>query len=260
MRVNCFSSHHYLRHFSVASQRWHSNREKELFLKCGNQKNAIRNYSQQNSSKTPLLMNFKPIMTPSFWYFIQNFINSVIIIKPYFDPEFTISRFLVGAKQALVVISDNLAQGNIDALKGLVTEEARNEIGRNLTLFTPFQREKLRVKMEDIATFFAYRVGIIMNDGLECNPYFLVSQCLSVAGKRFVEITVVYWCNPLFAELEKKMLMSEKPPNFNDFVNEKMQEEVTVCNYRFIREYTKGVESDWIVNQLNHFKYNDVFE
>ena len=27
-----------------------------------------------------------------------------------------------------------------------------------------------------------------------------------------------------------------------------------VCHYRFIREYTKGVEDQWSVNMVHHFK------
>ena len=32
----------------------------------------------------------------------------------------------------------------------------------------------------------------------------------------------------------------------------------TILNYRFIREYTKGVEDSWTVNAVNHFKLMDL--
>ena len=33
----------------------------------------------------------------------------------------------------------------------------------------------------------------------------------------------------------------------------KYKDRIMVCNYRFIREFTKGVESPWIVNLVHHF-------
>lgn len=33
-------------------------------------------------------------------------------------------------------------------------------------------------------------------------------------------------------------------------------EKISICNYRFLREFTKGVESQWVVNVVNHFKPN----
>ncbi|RWR99014.1 hypothetical protein B4U79_01791, partial [Dinothrombium tinctorium] len=161
-------------------------------------------------------MQFEPIVTLNFWYFFKNFLNTVLVIQPFFDKEFTVHKFMEGAKQALVVISNHLANGNVDALKGLVSDEALEEIKRNLPYFTPSEREKLRTKMEDIKTAYAYQIGIIMND-----------------DKRFVEITVVYWCDKMLEKQFFEMSMSGKTPNFKEFA-ELAKEDMSLCNYRFI--------------------------
>lgn len=38
------------------------------------------------------------------------------------------------------------------------------------------------------------------------------------------------------------------------------RDKISICNYRFIKEFTKGVDSDWTVNVVNHFKPSDYVE
>lgn len=38
------------------------------------------------------------------------------------------------------------------------------------------------------------------------------------------------------------------------------RDNVTLCTYRFVKEFTKGTESDWMVNLINHIKPSDVLE
>lgn len=45
----------------------------------------------------------------------------------------------------------------------------------------------------------------------------------------------------------------EEPP-LNMGALPEYQQRISICNYRFIREFTKGVESDWTINLLNHFR------
>lgn len=37
-------------------------------------------------------------------------------------------------------------------------------------------------------------------------------------------------------------------------VRPEYQDKLFICNYRFIREFTKGVQDDWTINAINHFK------
>lgn len=71
--------------------------------------------------------------------------------------------------------------------------------------------------------------------------------------KRFVEITMVYHSLKGLAAMRAR---GEEPP-INMGMMPEYQKLIAVSNYRFIREYTKGIESDWTVNLLNHFKLID---
>lgn len=42
------------------------------------------------------------------------------------------------------------------------------------------------------------------------------------------------------------------PPDFA--ATPEFRSKISICNYRFIREFTKGVQDDWTINAINHFK------
>lgn len=76
------------------------------------------------------------------------------------------------------------------------------------------------------------------------------------AEKRFVEITMVYHT---LRGLAAMRMRGEEPP-LNMGMMPEYQQRICICNYRFIREFTKGVDSDWTVNLLNHFRPSDNVE
>lgn len=88
------------------------------------------------------------------------------------------------------------------------------------------------------------QVGIIFNDDNQEDQ------------KRFVEITMVYHALRGLAQMK---LRGEEPP-VNMGVLPEFRDKICICNYRFVREYTKGIESDWTVNLLNHFKPSDEYD
>lgn len=87
-----------------------------------------------------------------------------------------------------------------------------------------------------------FQVGIIFNDEKD--------------QKRFVEVTMVYHALRGLAQMRSR---GEEPP-INMGVMPEYRNRIFICNYRFIREFTKGVESDWTINLLNHFKPSDEIE
>jgi len=44
------------------------------------------------------------------------------------------------------------------------------------------------------------------------------------------------------------------PPDLSEMANPRNQDKMFILNYRFIREFTKGVNPDWTINMLNHYK------
>lgn len=65
----------------------------------------LRNYCEERveTKKLPQLMEFPPIMWPSFLNFIKNWMFANFIIRPYFDQEFSLNEFIEASKHAVQV-------------------------------------------------------------------------------------------------------------------------------------------------------------
>lgn len=53
--------------------------------------------------KLPPLMEFPPVVWPSFIKFIKNWMFANFIIRPYFEPEFSLQEFIEASKHAVQV-------------------------------------------------------------------------------------------------------------------------------------------------------------
>ena len=119
-------------------------------------------------------------------------------------------------------------------------------------MFSKAERESLRISLENIQINFIYQIGIMMEDDpMEENKH-----------TRHVEITWV--AHAMSKEAEEAMTehsMEVLRPNETFSKMKEVLEDTggsTILNYRFIREYTKGVEDSWTVNAVNHFKIMDI--
>ena len=95
---------------------------------------------------------------------LSNWISSSFIITPYFDQDFSLKSFSIGANQAMLLVSSLMAKGDMEQLEGLVHPDALAEIKKNLAQFTYEQRLSLEVNAEDIYLEFPYQVGIMFED------------------------------------------------------------------------------------------------
>ncbi|XP_077299274.1 m-AAA protease-interacting protein 1, mitochondrial [Arctopsyche grandis] len=189
---------------------------------------------------TAKLMDFPPLMWPSFVLSCKNFIYTHFIIRPHFDPDFNIHQFIEGSKQALHTISSALSESDFGTVKELVSEEAYSELYYSVSEMSLGDRENILVDKEDVYLCFPYQIGIIFNNEND---------------KRWVEITMVYHS---LRGLSKMKQRGETPSISFGPAPEEYAERLYICNYRFIREYTKGVDSSWIVNVVNHFRDLDI--
>ncbi|KAF5280401.1 hypothetical protein FQR65_LT03210 [Abscondita terminalis] len=230
--------------FIYTSQRQHSTKPKRTTNVLEVCRRVLSSDAGSHRKKLPPLMNFPEIIWPSLIKSMYNFILSTFIIKPYMDRDFNIPDFVKGSKKAVEVVSNKLSEGNLKALKGLVASEALPDLQKSVSLMSLAQREQLAIDIEDIYFSFPYQVGIIFNDedGKD--------------HKRFVEITMVYHTLKGLSQMRSK---GEEPP-LNMGMMPEYQGRISVCNYRFIREFTKGIESEWTVNLLNHFKPADYLD
>ncbi|XP_049962471.1 uncharacterized protein LOC126482399 isoform X1 [Schistocerca serialis cubense] len=202
-----------------------------------------RNFCSGTSSgpeKFPHIMNFPELVWPSLTKSLKNWILANLIIRPYFDQEFNIQDFVLGSKQAVETVSAYLPKGDFENLEGLVHEDTIKELKKNITSFSLKHRQELAVNKEDIYFSFPYQIGVMFSDDDENQ-------------KRFVEITMVYHVLRGLQELKEQGIV----PPMNMGLLPEYREKMFICNYRFIREFTKGVECQWVINVLNHFKLAD---
>ncbi|XP_068144861.1 m-AAA protease-interacting protein 1, mitochondrial [Drosophila tropicalis] len=196
----------------------------------------------KNQTALPRLMDFPEVIWPSALNTIKNWITIQFIIRPYFDTEFQLKDFIYGAKEALQVVSSRLMGGDLDSLQNLVSSEAIDELKPVIQKLSMTQRRQLEIKQSDIYLSFPYQVGIIFdeaNDKLQ---------------KRFVEITMVFHVMRGLSEMRER---GEEIP-WNLGTMPEYQDKVFICNYRFIKEFTTGQQSDWTINMANHFRAIDL--
>ncbi|CAG9792392.1 unnamed protein product [Diatraea saccharalis] len=196
----------------------------------------FRNYCEERveSKKLPPLMEFPPIVWPSFIKFIKNWMFSNFIIRPYLEPEFSLAEFIEASKHAVQVVSEALQKSDFKALEGLVDKDAIEALKTAVSQLSVSQRQLLGIDKEDIFYAFPYQVGVIFDD----------------SEKRWVEITM---CYHVLKGLKSLQESGDLPP-ISLGVQPEFQDKIFILNYRFIREFTKGVEDSWWVNIVNHFQ------
>ncbi|GAB0087862.1 m-AAA protease-interacting protein 1, mitochondrial [Sergentomyia squamirostris] len=191
----------------------------------------------------PPLMDFPELVWPTVFKSIRNWILVNFIIRPYIDQEFSMPDFVAGAKQALQSVSTKLSDGDTVDVTDCLSTECAEEIKKSLRSMSVAQRNEIKVIKEDVYFSFPYQVGIIFDD----------ESGDSAAQKRWVEITMIFHALRGLRDMQER---GESPP-LNLGVMPEYREKISICNYRFIKEFTKGHESDWTINIVNHFKPND---
>ncbi|XP_035781134.1 m-AAA protease-interacting protein 1, mitochondrial-like [Anopheles albimanus] len=195
--------------------------------------------------KKPLtLMDFPQLVWPSVVKTIRNFIMVHFIIRPYFDRDFHLPDFVIGAKHALQVVSSALAGAETKQLEGLVDRVALNDVKQSLSKMSVAERYDIRVDKEDVYFSFPYQIGVMFDESEDDSQ------------KRFVEITMVFH---VLRGLKGMIERGETVP-LNIGALPEYRDKISICNYRFIKEFTKGVESDWTVNVINHFRPSDYID
>ncbi|XP_063374539.1 uncharacterized protein LOC134662202 [Cydia amplana] len=209
---------------------------KQLALTSTSPVIQFRNYCDNNveTRKLPQLMDFPPVVWPSFIKFIKNWMFANLIIRPYFEPEFSLAEFIEASKHAVQVVSEALQKSDFKSLEGLVDKEAIAALKTAISQLSVTQRQLLSIDKEDIFYAFPYQVGVMFDE----------------SDKRWVEITM---CYHVLRGLKQMQESGDLPP-VSLGVQPEYQDKIFILNYRFIREFTKGVEDSWWVNIVNHFQ------
>jgi hypothetical protein len=66
--------------------------------------------------------------------------------------------------QAVEYVSGCISRGDFAALENMVTQDALEEVKRNMSTFTLHQRQELALSKEDIYFCFPYQIGVMFSD------------------------------------------------------------------------------------------------
>ncbi|VDH93968.1 m-AAA protease-interacting protein 1, mitochondrial-like [Mytilus galloprovincialis] len=189
------------------------------------------------SNERPLkLMKLPKIVQPNFILWLKNKYFE-FLIRNYYDASFSQSEFLAGATQAITHVSSLISRGQFEDLEELVDPDSVEEIKRNYNRLSDKQHRDLKIMEDHIIKMFVHQIGMMFGN----------------SGNVFVEITVVlHYNSPDDKSLQET---THEIKTAEDIIKAALEitKKVVNANYRFIKECTKGSESDWIINGVNHF-------
>ncbi|KAM6332566.1 m-AAA protease-interacting protein 1, mitochondrial isoform 1-T1 [Podargus strigoides] len=159
-----------------------------------------------------------------------------LLIRLYFDQEFSIEEFTRGAKQAFSVVSKLLSQRKLDLLDELVSAEVLQVLKEKISLLPDNHRDALAADIDAIMYSTEGDVRIYYDDD----------------GRKFVSILMRFWY------LNGANLPDEVPGETKVFQivfgdeSTKEKRHLLTANYEFQREFTEGAKPDWTITRIEH--------
>lgn len=134
-----------------------------------------------------------------------------------------------------------MAVGDFEALQDMVDDDTIDKMRHIVGSMTPEQRQWIVVNDSDIQWIFPYEIQFITKE-----------NTVEEKSRFFVEIMVV-----IHAYRDSDVELSDLLGKPNAELMHKLEKNYSVCNYRFIKEFTKGVDDDWTINHILHVKPTD---
>ncbi|XP_013807606.2 m-AAA protease-interacting protein 1, mitochondrial [Apteryx mantelli] len=159
-----------------------------------------------------------------------------LLIRLYFDQDFSIEEFTRGAKQAFSLVSKLLSQRKLDLLEELVSEEALKVLKEKISLLPDNHRVALAADVDAIMYTTEGDVRIYYDDD----------------GRKFVSILMRFWY------LNGANLPDDVPGETKVFQimfgdeSTKEKKHLLTANYEFQREFTEGAKPDWTITRIEH--------
>ncbi|XP_009559509.2 m-AAA protease-interacting protein 1, mitochondrial [Cuculus canorus] len=159
-----------------------------------------------------------------------------LLIRLYFDREFSVEEFTRGAKQAFSVVSKLLSQRKLDLLEELVSAEVLQVLKEKISLLPDSYRDALAADIDAIMYTTEGDVRIYYDDD----------------GRKFVSILMRFWY------LNGADLPDEVPGETKVFQimfgdeSTKEKRHLLTANYEFQREFTEGAKPDWTITRIEH--------
>ncbi|NWQ62024.1 MAIP1 protein, partial [Tyrannus savana] len=159
-----------------------------------------------------------------------------LLIRLYFDQEFSVEEFTRGAKQAFSVVSKLLSQRKLELLDELVSPEVLQVLKEKISLLPDSHRDALAADIDSIMYTTEGDVRIYYDDD----------------GIKFVSILMCFWY------LNGANLPDEVPGGAKVFQivfgdeSTKEKKHLLTANYEFQREFTEGAKPDWTITRIEH--------
>ncbi|XP_057275851.1 m-AAA protease-interacting protein 1, mitochondrial [Pezoporus wallicus] len=159
-----------------------------------------------------------------------------LLIRLYFDQEFSIEEFTRGAKQAFSVVSKLLSQRKLELLDELVSAEVLQVLKEKISLLPDSHRDALAADIDSIMYTTEGDVRIYYDDD----------------GRKFVSILMCFWY------LNGANLPDKVPGETKVFQivfgdeSSKEKKHLLTANYEFQREFTDGAKPDWTITRIEH--------
>ncbi|XP_011304871.1 uncharacterized protein [Fopius arisanus] len=229
----------------VASQRKRTSRTFDGFFdKSGSGVSAMglsrwRCYST-DTQENPTPESVLPPLTDDDLHIVPGFfttISSILHLQGHLrriDPGFDVPEFISASKHAVDVVSHFLSRENYEALEGLVTPEVIQKLRQKICTLTSSQKELIAINKDDIYGYFPYTIRMLYEGEGENK-------------KSFAEIFVVFYSLRGLKQLREKNI---NPPLKMGLMPE-YRDKIFVANYKFVKDYTNGIDAPWIINLCN---------
>ncbi|XP_792216.3 m-AAA protease-interacting protein 1, mitochondrial [Strongylocentrotus purpuratus] len=161
------------------------------------------------------------------------------LIRSYFDPDFSIDEFTQGAKQALVTISEEIAEGTLENLEDLLSPKLLQEIKNTCRGFSLKEISSLSISGKDILHTFPHDIAIHYDD----------------KGGKFLFILMKFWCHSTqsgSSDPEVKGFRIGKPPPGVSQEQFDSLGSVYSCTYEFHRNISAGANPQWMITHMQH--------
>ncbi|XP_043105074.1 m-AAA protease-interacting protein 1, mitochondrial [Puntigrus tetrazona] len=160
-----------------------------------------------------------------------------LLIRMYFDKEFSAEEFMKGAKQAFLHVSKLLSQCKFEALEGLVAEDLIRKLEEKCAQLPLSHQRALFVESDAVAHTSTEGVAIYYDD----------------SGRKYVSVLMRFWYWTT-ARLPNDNITGVKVFQFSTGGEKPETKRLVAAIYEFQREFTQGVTPDWIITRIEHSK------
>ncbi|XP_063788345.1 m-AAA protease-interacting protein 1, mitochondrial [Pseudophryne corroboree] len=197
---------------------------------------VTRGFSSQKTDSDKMVVVGVP--NPIVWFRTRIYF---FLIQTFFDKDFSIDEFTVGARQAFSFVSGMLSQCKFDSLENLVAGDILKDLQEKCSILSDNYRHALEAQASDIMYSFPGDVAVYYDN----------------SGRKFVSILMRFWYMTCAKVPDEELDGTKVFQVVLGNQEAKDTKRILTANYEFRREFTQGVEPDWIITRIEYSKLLD---